>query len=333
MPQLMNTAGLAGREREEAWRSITSDVFVPLDFTFPDPASFQGEITAEILGAVTVTRVSAGPHRAMRTERQVHRSADAAFYKVSMPLSGRVVVCQDGREAALAPGDLTIYDTARPYQISFCDGGRLLILMFPHRELRLPRGAVSALTARPVSIRSGIGGLVAPLLRNLADQLDEIGGGTGVRLADNVVDLLGTIYADLLDGAHRYPPPDPVRALMTRIRAFIEEHLERPDLDPETVAAACHLSVSYLHKLFRAEGTSVCRVIRERRLEHCRRDLAAPAGAHRAVGAVGAHWGFPDAAHFSRLFKAAYGVSPREYQLTHPRSCPSAVGAGSAPNR
>jgi AraC-like DNA-binding protein len=314
MPVLVSTADVSVKEREEAWRSAVAEAFVPLDFSFPDPKAFRGEIAGEILGSVTVTRVTAGPHRAERTQRAVDRT-DTPFYKVSVPLRGYVLICQDGREAPLIPGDLALYDTSRPYQVSFDDTCRMLVLMFPHRELRLPHDAIGEVTARRVSGRTGIGGLVTPLLANLAARLDEIGGSQSARLADNIVDLLGTLYADLLSGAG-YQPADPMHVLMNRIRGFIEDNLDDPDLGPESIAAACHISVGYLHKLFRNEATSVSRMIRERRLEKCRRDLIAPGSRSTSVGAIGAHWGFLDAAHFSRVFKETYGVSPREYRLS-----------------
>jgi hypothetical protein len=36
----------------------------------------------------------------------------------------------------------------------------------------------------------------------------------------------------------------------------------------------------------------------------------------KAAPAIGARWGYPDPAHFSRLFKAAYGVGPRDYRAS-----------------
>jgi len=42
----------------------------------------------------------------------------------------------------------------------------------------------------------------------------------------------------------------------------------------------------------------------------------------RPVAAVGARWGYPDPAHFSRLFKAAYGVGPRDYRASHGLAAP-----------
>jgi AraC-like DNA-binding protein len=58
--------------------------------------------------------------------------------------------------------------------------------------------------------------------------------------------------------------------------------------------------------------------IRRRRLEACRHDLVQTS---RAVSAIGARWGLPDAAHFSRLFRAAYGSSPREYRALRQALC------------
>ena len=54
--------------------------------------------------------------------------------------------------------------------------------------------------------------------------------------------------------------------------------------------------------------------IRAQRLEHCRRDLVNPALAEEPVTSIAAHWGLIDAAHFSRLFKSAYGSAPRDYR-------------------
>ncbi|WP_416442839.1 helix-turn-helix domain-containing protein [Leucobacter sp. HNU] len=52
--------------------------------------------------------------------------------------------------------------------------------------------------------------------------------------------------------------------------------------------------------------------IRSQRLEHCRRDLTNPALTDRPVSAIAARWGFIDAAHFSRVFRAHFGSTPRE---------------------
>jgi AraC-like DNA-binding protein len=134
-----------------------------------------------------------------------------------------------------------------------------------------------------------------------------------------VLDLLAVALAARLDRAEELPPESRQRALVLRIRAFIEENLGDPDLTPRTVAAAHYVSVRYLHKLFETEQTTVAEWIRHRRLERCRRDLLDPALRALPVNAIAARWGLLNAAHFSRAFRAAYGAAPIEYRrLTQP---------------
>ena len=315
MSVIVSTANTARDDRVELWRDAVASSFVPLDFQVPDAARFAGDIRGETLGTLLVSQVSAGAHRVDRTERHIAH-ADEAYYKLSIPVRGYVMVVQDGREAPLLPGDLAIYDTTRPYTVIFEDVAKMLVLMIPQREFRVPPKVMAAVTAQRISGRHGIGGLVSPLLLSLAGRMDEVNGLQSARLADNVIDLVGTLYADRA-GEGLYPPADPMRTLLVQVRSYIEQHLDDPDLGPESIAAACHISVGYLHKLFRSQETSVSGLIRERRLARCRRDLVDPQRRGVSVSAIGAHWGFFDAAHFSRVFKQAYGVSPREYRVSH----------------
>jgi AraC-like DNA-binding protein len=104
------------------------------------------------------------------------------------------------------------------------------------------------------------------------------------------------------------------RALLVRVRGFIDDHLSDPELTPSSIAAAHHISLRYLHKIFEAQDKTVAAWIRHRRLEACRNDLADPIAGGRPVSAIGARWGFPDPASFNRTFRAKYGVPPGTYR-------------------
>jgi AraC-like DNA-binding protein len=93
-----------------------------------------------------------------------------------------------------------------------------------------------------------------------------------------------------------------------------QDRLGDPELSPPTVAAAHHISVRYLHKLFAAQDATVAGFIRSRRLERSRRDLLDPARSERPVSSIAARYGFAEPAHFSRTFRAAYGSPPGEYR-------------------
>ena len=64
-----------------------------------------------------------------------------ASVKFGLQLGGTCVVEQDGRTAVLAPGDMVVYDTDRPYRLDFPQEARLLVLMLPGTGLELPPSA------------------------------------------------------------------------------------------------------------------------------------------------------------------------------------------------
>src|ERR1700734_434054 len=103
--------------------------------------------------------------------------------------------------------------------------------------------------------------------------------------------------------------------LLRDIQAFIDKSLANPDLNPAAVAAALHISERYLYLVFAGQPMSVAAQIRDRRLQRCRRDLADPALADRPVAAIAARWGFTSPAHFSRVFRRAFGSTPGQYRL------------------
>jgi AraC-like DNA-binding protein len=175
----------------------------------------------------------------------------------------------------------------------------------------------------------GAGALISQLARHLPHHLDGGNEAGGARLGAAVLDLITVALAARLDRTEDVPPDTRQRALLQHIYAFIEARLTDPALSPGSIAAAQFISVRYLHRLFESEQTTVADWIRQRRLERCRRDLADPALRAEPVGAIAARWGLTNPAHFSRLFRAAYGAPPRAYRdhmvrRTWPASAPSA---------
>ena len=73
------------------------------------------------------------------------------------------------------------------------------------------------------------------------------------------------------------------------------------------------ITVSYLHKIFLQNNTTMMQYVLAERLELCRRDIA-KADRSGGISQVAYGWGFNDASHFSRSFRKRFGVSPREYR-------------------
>lgn len=301
---------LAGNFAE--WRNLVNESFVPLDVHTDRADGFRGRIRSQVLDELSIAEVTANGHRVVRTPSLIS-AADRLYFKLNLQLSGHGLLVQDNREATLRPGDLAVYDTHRPYTLGFGEEFRTLVLMFPHDALDLPAEEVSRLTAVRLAGDAGLGRMISPFMVQLADNLDALSGTSGLRLAHNVVDLIATMFESELD-ARREPAAGSHGELLGRIRHFIEDHLGDPDLSPADIAAAHFVSTRHLHNVFAASGATVASWIRTRRLEHCRRDLRDPILADRSVGTIAARWGFVDAAHFSRIFRSAFGEPPSAYR-------------------
>ncbi|MFG1695888.1 helix-turn-helix domain-containing protein [Nonomuraea sp. NPDC049309] len=315
MSMLFRTSDLPAKERHKTWRSIVCELLGPLDTRIAPGAPLRGEIELGRLGPMSVGRVQAStPHSMHRTPGLIRRD-DPGLYRVVLVVSGGVRLEQDGRQARLGTGDFAIYDFGRPYELAYDTSVKLAVFSFPRELLALPEGRVAPFTAVPIDSRSGTGALAAPLLRRVAEDHATYRPDSAARLATVVTDLIGTAVAERADRSDELPDDARRRALLTQVHAFIEQRLGDPELDPATIAAACHISVRRLHRLFESEGTTVAAWIRRRRLERCRADLLA--GGAEPVSAIGARWGLPDSAHFSRLFRRTYGVPPAEFRRAH----------------
>lgn len=298
--------------RRDYWRHVIDDHLVPMDVRFEDGPDVRDEVRTGMFGTVRVSESATGPGEARRTAEHIRR-CDPDLYQLFVQVSGTGVGEQNGHRAALRPGDLSLTDLSRPFRCVH-PARRAVLVTFPRASMPLPRADVARLTGARIRGDRGDAALVSRVARRLPRHLED--GAGPARLGTAVLDLLTVALAGRLDHRSAAPPEAHQRTLRLRISGYIDARLADPGLNPATVAAAHHISVRFLHKLFEAEEQSVAALIRRRRLEGCRRDLSDPALARRPVSATAARWGFANPAHFNRLFRETYGLPPGEFRLT-----------------
>ncbi|MEV0385769.1 helix-turn-helix domain-containing protein [Nonomuraea sp. NPDC050643] len=320
---VVSTAEVPAGERFAFWREMNSKIWVPYDLRC-DPAlegRFRAQIEISEFGPVQAALMTAIPHSFDRTPRLI-RQADPGLFMLACITRGGGTTRQDDRQAQVEAGDLVLYDPSYPHGGAFASdtlASQVLLLRFPRSLLPLPERDLRRLNAVPIPGTRGIGALSSQFLRQLARHLPELSPSDTARLSTLTLDVLTTGLADALDTLRAVPSHTRRRALMAQIHAFIRDHLGDAHLTPGAIAAAHHISLRYLHKLFQQDGHTVGGWVRERRLERCRHDLADPRLAARPINAIAARWGFASAAHFSQAFRRAYGLSPHEFR----RQCAS----------
>ncbi|MFG1948301.1 helix-turn-helix domain-containing protein [Nonomuraea sp. NPDC048826] len=319
MTTLIRDDHLPAADRAAFWREAAEQAWVPMRCELDDEAGYRAVMRVSGLGVMRVTLIDGMPVRLHRTPAHIRR-ADPDLLKLVLLVRGPgpIMVSQGGNTACLGPAEFVFYDTRRPFEVLFGagEGGRVrgLTFMFPRSALPLPAAQLARLTGVRIPTTAGLGSLTSRFLMQLARDIDHYSPAEAARLSAAALEVLATRLAHEA-GADGWASPEARRqALLTSVHAFIGQHLHDPGLSPPMVAAAHHISLRYLHKLFQGEGSTVAGSIRRRRLEGCRRDLADPALAAAPVSAIGRRWGFASPSDFSRAFRAAHGMSPLEYR-------------------
>lgn len=307
----------AGEAQVEPFLDVISERLVRMELSTDDVGTFQTRVRSAHLGAIRLLDVwTRNAFVARRTSKLIARSSEAEFLKVGVQRRGNCVVSQAGRQISVAPGDVMLYDTTCPYEISSGPASYMQTVLVPLDLLRLPRTQMQQLTTQPISGRAGSGSLLTQHVAGLNKHLDTGIGCGGWHLADATLSLLKASMSERLADTGAGGFDDDKANLLLVVKAYIESRLHDSDLGITNIAAAHHVSPRTLQKLFAREGQTASGWIRCRRMEHCRSDLGNPALLRRSVREIAASWGLFDQAHFSRLFKSTYGLSPQDYRVS-----------------
>ncbi|WP_431953938.1 helix-turn-helix domain-containing protein [Actinacidiphila sp. bgisy167] len=299
-------------KRCEYWKDAVRKAFTRLEIRTQGVTELHGAIRRACVSGVQVGFLEASPQQMARTAPLIADDEDGSLL-VSLQRIGGSVAVQDGRETRVGAGELVILDSRRPYVLGFTGPVRQHVATVPREMVDLPDSLLRLATGRTYSPAEGISGVLASYVNSLVTVTDHCIREQDANrfLRQGMVDVL-TALVSLEGTAGEQTAVE--HALLQRVRTYIRAHLDDPALSPATVAAAHHISVRYLYQLFQEEPMTMGRWIQRLRLEACRRDLVRPELEQQTVAAIAHRWGFASHAHFSRSFRAVYGLSPAEWR-------------------
>lgn len=319
-----NVTPQPAQERWERWQATVAGSPVPAQVV-PFPATttggrerhgFHASVEVAALGQLVFAQGRVGPHSKIRTQELIN-AADQQYYVVQLHLAGACQSATSERQDLLRPGALVLRSGERTFQLCHPTDNQALFVYIPAAAMPFAGEAFARVHGIPASPDSGVACLLRGVLLNLSGQLRcEPRPALPSRLAGTVLDLVDAV---LLDQVGRLPA-DRGRlrqALLVQIQQDIEANLRSDQMSPDDIAARNHISKRTLHKLFEAEQLSVSAWVRERRLQHCARDLREPTLAGVPVAGIAALWGLPDPARFSRAFRSRFGTTPSDYRHHH----------------
>lgn len=312
---VVSTATVEPHDREAFWHHVLADTFAPVRLggwdAHPVPtARLEGTRRGRLLFA----DLAATPHSHTRTARHI-RDADAMFFQVAVLTRGSASLEQEGRVAELSPGDAVVYENGRPFVWRFDTPWAVSVLSVPSDAVALTDAERRGMSARPLSGRVGLSGVVARLAVDLVAHASDLPEADAERVLAHATDLMVALLAS---GTNPERSGAVHRTALARAKAYIHSHASDPALSPDEIAAAVNISTRYLHKLFEGEHETVALHLRGIRLRCAREQLLDPRLAGRGIAAIAHDCGFGDVSGFNRVFKAAYGVTPHELRAARP---------------
>ena len=261
------------------------------------------------VGRTQILRTAGTPMTLTRTARDVRAEAPEML-AVAVTEGGALYDAGDVVQK-VGPGGMALIDFSAPYVFSHA-GPRTgsLTVHIPNADLGLDVDVVRAAIPRLGSSE------VLPLLRGhllqMSSALDDV-AATAIaaqNLGAATTALVRALVVSAAGGRARHEVLH--ETMRARVMAYLRAHLHERDLTPARVAAAHHVSLRTLYTLWgQDDGGLVDWIVRER-LHHISEELATRPPESN-IFTIARRWGFSDPSHFSRRFRATYGVSPREW--------------------
>lgn len=276
-----------------------------------DMATYHAEAEVASLGSLTLARIdSTGAIVSRKNEEFLN--PDFKRYSFILVLDGDVIISHHLGMSELKTGQFILIDNSHPRSMFVPNKLSLLLVSIPRvvlsRYLSDPQQyeALVLNTDHPPSSPDN------PLFGVILSSWDKLKSGSLREFAPVLSDTLLRRISEAYAG-HVHHQSNRRTRRITQAKDLIEEQLCNPELTVEAIAEGMGVSSRYLRALF-TKSEKISHYILRRRLEECARLLADPQLQHLSITAIAFRCGFNSMAHFSRTFKKAYNVTPRDYR-------------------
>jgi AraC-like DNA-binding protein len=308
--QKLSTTNVDKAERLSFWQDSANTLFPSTVVTGSADEDFFGSVTWMEFGELMLADFISTATEIQRGEEQIGRND--MWYEVCLQVEGDCRLTQGGRSVRVRPREMVLYDSQQPYRMTFSGPYRQIALKLPRRLLQDRVPCLDTLIARQMSGQSLPGRFLFDFIITMCDVKRESARESLInRLEAHVIDLLATALSEI---ASEQPLSANRQAQLARVKAHILAHLDDPGLCPAEIARQQSISHRSLYELFAGEDLQVSKWIKAQRLERIRRDLGDSLLSSWPITTIALRRGFKDFSHFSRAFRAQYGISPRAYR-------------------
>ncbi|GGR20341.1 helix-turn-helix transcriptional regulator [Streptomyces roseolus] len=312
---LLDTDALPPAERLEAFRHGMTNESVPNHIAHEKtPEGVHARMELWNVGELPMFSTYNSGFEAHRTPAHIRSQRSNPVVSVSLQHRGTGRAEVAGQRMTFGPDDVCVFHELSPRVYGWSGNGGSQATVFDVERIGLP---VETVVRASLQLRaSPLHDLVLRHLRGMWRNPGRLARDPGATaLAGATADL---VRALLVSAAHD-PRTPAVRSVMdetllTRVMAHVRRHHTDPALCAESIAAAHGVSVRHLYQVLRDADLSLEQWVINERLATARRMLASPDHAGLTIAALAARCGFSSPSHFTRRFRSAYDVTPREWR-------------------
>jgi AraC-like DNA-binding protein len=306
---LFTTGHLRPRDQFDAWHesiSVIFDVDPPVGHR-PD-SGFAATVRGWHLGGLLISQVDFDSQRFVRDRRKT--VADGLdHYLVQLYATGGLVGEAADHGRVLRGGDVQILDLTQSNVTQAAPSGTVAIVV-PRETLDQALPAPGDLHGLILRGHSGMGGLLGDYMRSLVARAESMTMAEAPLVAQATTDMIAACFQSTAETTERARAAID-QTMRQRLQRHIATRLDSPALQAEALCAEFRISRSQLYRLFEPLG-GVARYIQEQRLTRACAELCNPAHDHRRIYEIAFALGFSSEAHFSRVFRATFGLSPSD---------------------
>jgi len=225
--------------------------------------------------------------------------------------SGLVRRRQFGRSVETPAGYMSLIHSRSAYESEQVMPTGALYMKIPGCQLRAAVGVPEDFCAVALDARKGLNAAFCGFVTSVWKERDVLTEDDKYLLSKKSLEMLSMVLTK--HECHRLPTTSHSNIHFNKALRFIESHLNDPTLSVSRVAKELAISRNHLYTVFR-DKVPPGHMILSMRLEQCRHAFVDKRRAHLRIVDIAFDMGFNDVAHFSRAFKAKFGVSPRAYR-------------------
>lgn len=298
------TASLPAAERGQAWLDTLHRVYGPGCVPDPLPRQYDAAMHVRRLDKLRVADVVCDPFGGHAETGGVEEAGRS--FTVHLVAFGEKALSGGGETLSARQGDVLINLGAQNGDFEIRERTRVTAVSLPLSRLKAWMPSAARRTRYRLPAATADAQLLTTNFKSMSDAFLTGALNNGEALTEALVGLVAAVLSD---------PDEAVtagRSKLSEIKGYIAASLDDPELSPGRIAAAHRISVRYLHALFETEAMTVQQYVIRERLLRSHRDLNNPCMRDLTITEVAYGCGFQSLNHFSRRFKAAFGVSPRQ---------------------